>query len=267
MTQRPYELLVRFSPSGSIAGASVRYVTTLNGRDYEGDPLPLQGVEDPAFLAFSQQFGAAAIAERDQASAELLAMTASREAEIRRAESAEAERDSLASSLAAMTAERDESLSQVSALSEQLAAAQVSLSSISSENESNIAARDQSLGRVAELETANQQLQSDFSAAQARIADLQTKVPWDVRIIDASAFLSRISQAELLELATSEDPTLQQISKMLSAYRANDWPIMLDSPEMQQAIGYLTQIGFISQTRADYILRDSTREEAYKAGE
>lgn len=232
MTTRPYELLIRFAPNGSIAGASVRYITTVNGRDYEGDPVPLQGVDDPAFAAFAEQFGAAAIAERDQARAELAAMTASREAEIVRAQSSESERDSLASSLAEMTGDRDNALA-----------------------------------RVAELESALSSAQSELGSAEARILELQSQLPWDPRIIDASAFLSRISQAELLDLTTSGDPVKQQIAAMLAAYRANDWPIMLDSPEMQEAIGYLTQSGMITAEQAGELLRDSTREESYRAGE
>lgn len=64
---RPYELLARFSPDGTIAGVSVRTITTVNGRDYESDPAPLSGATDPAFVAFAEQFAAAAVAARDTA--------------------------------------------------------------------------------------------------------------------------------------------------------------------------------------------------------
>lgn len=70
MTTRPYELLARFAPDGTVAGVSVRTITTINGRDYENDPTPLSGATDPAFVAFAEQFSAAAIGERDTARSE-----------------------------------------------------------------------------------------------------------------------------------------------------------------------------------------------------
>lgn len=67
---RPYELLARFAADGTIAGVSVRTITTVDGRDYESDPAPLSGAEDPAFIAFAEQFAAAAVTARDSAIAE-----------------------------------------------------------------------------------------------------------------------------------------------------------------------------------------------------
>jgi hypothetical protein len=65
MNTRPYELLARFAANGTIAGVSVRTITTVAGRDYEGDPQPLSGATDPAFSAFAEQFAASAVTERD----------------------------------------------------------------------------------------------------------------------------------------------------------------------------------------------------------
>ena len=65
MTTKPYELLARFRADGSIAGVSVRTITTVNGRDYESDPSPLADATDPAFTAFASTFSAAVVAERD----------------------------------------------------------------------------------------------------------------------------------------------------------------------------------------------------------
>jgi hypothetical protein len=124
--------------------------------------------------------------------------------------------------------------------------------------------------RVAELAETREQLaiaQQSLSEANAKIAELQNALPWDVRIIDATAFVARVTPTELLDLAGSSDPLRQQIAQMLVAYRANDWPIMLDSPEMQQAFGYLVSSGAITEQRAAELRRDSTREEAYKAGD
>jgi len=76
MTTRPYELLARFTPDGTIAGVSVRTITTVNGRDYESDPAPLSGTTDPAFTAFAEQFAADAVTARDAALAHVTELTA-----------------------------------------------------------------------------------------------------------------------------------------------------------------------------------------------
>lgn len=66
MTQRPYELLARFKNDGTVGGILVRYLETVNGKDFELDPVPLSGVSDPAFADFANAFNAALVAERDQ---------------------------------------------------------------------------------------------------------------------------------------------------------------------------------------------------------
>lgn len=81
---RPYELLARFAPDGTIAGVHVKTITTVNGRDYESDPIPLSGADDPAFTAFSEQFSASVVAERDVAVDALEAQRATMQAEIDR---------------------------------------------------------------------------------------------------------------------------------------------------------------------------------------
>jgi len=80
MTTRPYELLARFKADGTIAGVSVRTLTTVDGKDYESDPVALSGSSDPAFAAFAAQFAAAAATERDSLQATLTARTAERDA-------------------------------------------------------------------------------------------------------------------------------------------------------------------------------------------
>lgn len=75
MTQRPYEVLARFGADGNVAGVSVRHITTVNGREYEGDPQPLSGTDDPEFAVFAESFAAAAVAERDSLLAEKQTLT------------------------------------------------------------------------------------------------------------------------------------------------------------------------------------------------
>lgn len=214
MTTRPYELLARFAPDGTVAGVSVRTITTMNGRDYEGDPQPLSGAEDPAFIGFADQFAAAAFAE--------LTMTKS---------------------------DRDDLQKELNEATEQITTLQSS---------------------IAELDATREQLataQAALAEANLKIAELQNAMPWDVRIVDATSFLNRITQLELIDLLGSDDPIRRRIGEMLVAYKRNDWPIMLDSPEMQQAIDYLVKSSAITQQRAAQLLDDSTREESYRAGD
>lgn len=81
---RPYELLARFNADGTVAGVSVRTLTTVNGRDFEGDPVPLAGATDPVFITFADQFSAAVVAERDAALEALEAQRIDMQAEINR---------------------------------------------------------------------------------------------------------------------------------------------------------------------------------------
>ena len=107
------------------------------------------------------------------------------------------------------------------------------------------------------------ELKTQLDAANARITELLEQVQFNPRIIEANAFLSRIASTELAQLFASTDQNVQSISQMLLAYKANDWRIELDSTEMQQAVGYLQQIGMLTPERAAALLRDGTRAEAY----
>ena len=96
---RPYELLARFRPDGTVAGVSVRTITTVNGREFESDPQPLADATDPVFVAFASQFSAAAVSGRD---------------------AAVAERDTARAALATVTAERDAARAEVERLTAEL---------------------------------------------------------------------------------------------------------------------------------------------------
>lgn len=71
MTEKPYELLVRFNPDGTTAGASVRSIVSINGKDFELDPVPLSDATDPAFTKFAEQFAASALADLEAARKEI----------------------------------------------------------------------------------------------------------------------------------------------------------------------------------------------------
>jgi len=87
MTTRPYELLARFDNQGNVAGVSVKSISTINGKDYELDPVPLKDATDPAFVSFASSFSASVVIERDvlatdktKLTTDLAAMTSSRDA-------------------------------------------------------------------------------------------------------------------------------------------------------------------------------------------
>jgi hypothetical protein len=108
-------------------------------------------------------------------------------------------------------------------------------------------------------------LQSQLLEAQARITELEAALPWNPRVMDAKHFVARITPNEMLSLAGSQDAAVQSILGMLKDWVANDWPVVLDSPEMQQAIGYLGQIEMVTEQRVSELLRDCSQAEAYVA--
>ena len=92
MTAKPYEILIRFNADGTVKGASAKTVTTANGRDYVGDPEPIE-TSDASFATYATQFSTAAIAERDTAVSERDAAKSERDAAV-------GERDELKTQLA-----------------------------------------------------------------------------------------------------------------------------------------------------------------------
>jgi hypothetical protein len=67
MNKRPYELFARFGADGKVQGAFARYITNVDDRDFEGEPIPLSQVaSDPEFTSFAEQFSASAVSERDE---------------------------------------------------------------------------------------------------------------------------------------------------------------------------------------------------------
>lgn len=214
MTQTPYELLVRFSNDGTVSGVSVRYLFMVGNKTIEGDPEPLAGTTDPAFVAFAEQFSAAAVSERDQLGADKAALGG-------QVETLNSEKSAALAQVATLTTEKD-------ALTE-----------------------------------ANATLAAQLAAANARIEALVEQVQFNPRIIEANAFIARMSADETIRLYSSSDSNVQQIAQMLWAYKSNDWRIELDSETVQQSVGYLQQVGMVTPERAAALLRDGTRAEAY----
>lgn len=105
------------------------------------------------------------------------------------------------------------------------------------------------------------------TAANVRIARLLEGMPWNPRVMEASAFIARIKPEEMLLLASSSDPVLQQAIGMLNRWMDNDWPIVLDSDEIQQTVKYFVEKGIFAGTRIGEVLRDCTKNESYVADE
>ena len=157
---------------------------------------------------------------------------------------------------AAAVAERDELASEKATLETQV-------TTLTSERDAALAQAATLTDEKASLSEVNTTLTAQLAAANARIAALVEQVQFDPRVIEANAFLNRIASTELAQLFSSTEPNVQAISQMLLAYKANDWRIELDSDTVQQAVGYLLQIGMVTPERAAALLRDGTRAEAY----
>lgn len=231
---RPYELLARFDSQGKVAGVSIKSIDTVNGKDYELDPVPLSGTSDPAFTAFAASFASATVAERDAIKTELETLN-----------KAKAELDV---SVAALTAERDGLAAKIS----QLAIDQQ-------------AAIDSLKIELANAQTEVASLQSDVAALTERMKRLLVELPFNPRIIDASYFYDRITKDEFAALSVSDDDTLRTIAKTILAYKTNDWPVVFESPEFQGLIGYLVGTSFLTEDRAAELTKDASRAEAYDA--
>jgi cell division protein FtsB len=106
-------------------------------------------------------------------------------------------------------------------------------------------------------------LTASLTAANARIATLLEEVPFDPRIIDATAFYNRLTKDELLVFVSSSDPQLVAIGKVIADYKSNDWPVIFASVEFQQMVGYLRQVGVLTEARLAELTKDATRAEAY----
>jgi hypothetical protein len=68
----------------------------------------------------------------------------------------------------------------------------------------------------------------------------------------------------MVTLLGSDIPQLVTVGKTIVAYAANDWPVILNSTDFQNMVGYVLQSGVFDEAEVIEIMRDATREEAYK---
>ena len=116
---------------------------------------------------------------------------------------------------------------------------------------------------ISTLEVEKVELTEQLTAANARIAALLQEVPFNPRILKGEAFYNRVSKEDMVTLLTSENPQLVVVGKTIEAYRANKWPVVLDSDDFQQLVGYVLQSGVFDEQEVLAIMTDATRDEAY----
>ena len=116
-----------------------------------------------------------------------------------------------------------------------------------------------------QLQIQNDTLVAELAAANARIALLIKGLPFNPRIIDATAFYNRLTKDELLVFVSSSDTQVVAIGKVIASYKSNDWPVVFESTEFQQMVGYLLQAGVVTSERIAELTKDASRDEAYQA--
>jgi hypothetical protein len=116
-----------------------------------------------------------------------------------------------------------------------------------------------------QLQIQNDTLVAELAAANARVALLIKGLPFNPRVIDATAFYNRLTKDELLVFVSSSDTQVRAIGQTIAAYKANDWPVVFESTEFQKMVGYLLEAGVVTSERLAELTKDAIRDEAYVA--
>lgn len=162
-----------------------------------------------------------------------------------------------------------------------LSTAQTDLATASSQLEATTQAKAALDLQVATLTNEKQSLTSQVSmlesvveaekqltaTLQVKVADLEQYRPYNPRILAGESFYARVSKEDMVTLLTSDDAMLVTVGKTIEAYRANHWPVILDSTDFQNLVGYVLQSGVFDESEVVEIMRDATREEAYRVPE
>lgn len=253
---KPYELLARFKSDGTIAGCHVRTISTVDGRDYESEPVPLASATDPAFVAFAASFSASVVTERDALAIDKTKLTTDLASKTSEHDSVKGQYDALVIEKAKIIADNQTATDK---LNEDHAK---SITDINAVHALAIAtATTQLEAKQAELTLAN----AANATLQSRFDKLLNDLPFNPRIIDATSFYARITKDEFALLSVSDDATVRDIAKTILAYKANDWPIIFESPEMQGMLTYLLLNGSLSEGRIAQLTQDANQSEAYVA--
>jgi DNA gyrase/topoisomerase IV subunit A len=168
-------------------------------------------------------------------------------------ESEKAKRDEAVAKLTTDLATATTQLEAVTQAKTTLEAEKATLASEKQELRAEIADLDQALD-------AEQQLTATL---QAKIAELEQYRPFNPRILKGEAFYNRVSKEDMVTLLTSDNPMLVTVGKTIEAYRAHHWPVVMDSTDFTNLVGYVMQSGVFDAAEVTEIMRDATREEAY----
>jgi multidrug efflux pump subunit AcrA (membrane-fusion protein) len=133
---------------------------------------------------------------------------------------------------------------------------------------STLEAEKQSLrAEIADLDQALDAEQQLTATLQAKVVDLEQYRPFNPRILKGEAFYNRVSKEDMVTLLASDDATLVTVGKTIEAYRAHHWPVVMDSQDFTNLVGYVMQSGVFDGDEVNAIMRDATREEAYRVPE
>jgi cell division protein FtsB len=166
-------------------------------------------------------------------------------------------------------AKRDESVVKLEAdkaeLTTDLATATSQLETANATIEQLKAEKQALRAEIADLDQALDAEQQLTATLQAKVADLEQYRPFNPRILKGEAFYNRVSKEDMVTLLTSDDSTLVTVGKTIEAYRAHHWPVVMDSTDFTNLVGYVLQSGVFDAEEVTAIMRDATREEAYSA--
>lgn len=162
----------------------------------------------------------------------------------------------------ANSATTDQMQSQINQLTTTHAAEKTDLQEQLATAKATASANAEAAQLVVSLQAQVAGLESQVTLLTSRVEGLKAIAPFDPRKITVESFLRRLDQTELLMLFSDDDEVVQQIGGMLKDWSKNNWPIVFESPEFQQAMGYLVQMGKLTAERVAAITIDALRQEA-----
>ena len=157
-----------------------------------------------------------------------------------------------------------------------LATAQTDLATKTSQLDAVTQAKSALDLRVATLTNETQSLEAAVALANQvnetltqKVSELEQYRPYNPRWLDGRSFYKRISQQDMETLLASDNPQLVIVGKTILAYRDNhvQWPVILDSTDFTNLVGYVLQSGVFDADEVVEIMRDATKEEAYRVPE
>lgn len=233
MTQRPYEVLARFGGDSKVAGVSVRYIASVNGKEYEGDPQPLSGTDDPAFAVFAESFSAAVVAERDSLANDKATLTTN----LATANATIATRDATITQHETTISARDATIETMQADATAAATAAQEAAATAAASIAELTAEKQTLTQqVATLTT-------EKAAVQAELDDLKASLIPGPRQITPGQLLERISPELMVKIWNSGLPIAGIACATLFTWQGF---IDLDSDRLAAILKSLEDAGLLS---------------------